>query len=100
MKKPYFVTLTFDVIVMAESADEAEFLADSHASSLSEDVGGHSSHSQEVTSLERLAQIAPEWGPECAPFFGDGSTLGEILPENEPEKDTLTIDLFEGVSNV
>ena len=94
--KPYFVTLSVSVVVMAESKLEAMLEAESNVSKICRDNGLEPDEVVEITSLEKLSHLSSEWDGQCFPYNCDKNLrLVDILPESEPFKDTKTIDMFE-----
>lgn len=48
------------------------------------------------TQAKSLAELTDGWTPDALPYGGDGSaTLADLLPEQLPERDTRTIDMFQ-----
>lgn len=90
--KPFIVELKVTAVVMAESDKDAYNVAHSKSAEivgdeLEVDVQG------ELTCLRHLPD---GWEPDCVPYGGDGDTmLRDLVPEEEPTRDTKTIDMFE-----
>lgn len=95
--KAYFVELRISAVVMAESEMKAMCAAELESSDIVFDGDLEADSAIEVKSLEHLKQLDGNWDGMCIPYNHDGSTrLKEILPEEEPFKDTKTIDMFSG----
>lgn len=93
--KPYFVELRITAVVMADSEIDAMVTAESEAREIVRDGELGADDATELTSLEHLKRLDPEWDGRCLPYNGDGRTrLDELLPETEPFKDTKTMDMF------
>lgn len=95
--KPYFVTLEVTAVVMAEDADHAYDVARMERRDICSDVDTSIFVGSQVTSEAEL--LAHGWNGDELPYGGDGrSRLRDILAALEAlqERDTKTIDMFEG----
>jgi hypothetical protein len=97
--KPYFVTLEVTAVVMAEDADHAYDVARMERRDICSDVDMSIFVGSEVKTEADLS--AQDWTGDDLPYGGDDRTkLRDILAALEalPERDTKTIDMFEGQS--
>lgn len=92
-QKLFIVEISTTTIVARNDWADARRNASSHMYDIIGDCVPEIDVAGEVKGLDRL----PEgWDPMCLPYGGDGETrLKDLLPETEPERDTLTIDMFE-----
>jgi len=95
--KPYAVEVSFTLIVMSESPEHAEEVAEAHAiEAMSDTTDPYFGTPVPITNVNDLT--ARGWTEDCIPYGGEGNTcLGEIIAQLEPEpvRDTRTIDMFE-----
>lgn len=90
--KFYEVELRWTAVVQANSEMEAYDVAEDEKRDICGDVGPDVDVMGEIKSLTALPV---GWDRKCLPYGGDGERrLEELLPEEEPVRDTLTIDMF------
>lgn len=97
--KPYFVTIAYTAVVMAESELDARSVADTRAREICSDEAADITTGSEVACIADLK--AHGWCGEELAYGGDGKTkLKDILAALEalPTRDTKTIDMFSGAS--
>jgi hypothetical protein len=94
--KPFYVTLSYSGVVMAEDEADAERVAERYAHSIVSDDGYPGFEEvTEVRSLKHLRSISHGWDGDCCTYGGDGPRLKDVLPEEDPpERDTRTADMF------
>ena len=93
--KPYFVTIAYTAVVMAESELDARSVADERARDICFDEAADITTGSEITCVSDLT--ARGWCGEEMAYGGDGQTkLKDILAALEalPSRDTKTIDMF------
>jgi hypothetical protein len=98
--KPYAVEVSFTMIVMAEDEDDAYAVAEEWA----DEAWGDTSSGSKDFHVDGLVRNDADlkrykWDGQCLPYGGDGGIrLSDILAalDAEPERDTKTIDMFEG----
>lgn len=98
MANIYEVEITYVTLVEAESEEDAHWNASSEIREITNDSEPEIHVDRKIKSLDKLPH---PWDGKCLPYGGDGAQrLNEILPATEaeaaPEKDTKTIDMFEG----
>ncbi len=93
--KAYFVELLTTVVVMAENEAAAEAFAARSSLRIAMDQEMWSEGATEVRSLEHLRKLDQAWTGDCCPYNDDESrALKDILPAEEPFRDTKTVDMF------
>ncbi|MDQ7982250.1 hypothetical protein QYH69_34055 [Paraburkholderia sp. SARCC-3016] len=97
--KPFFVTIAYTAVVMAESESDARAVADAQAHEICREEAADITTGSEVTRIADLK--AHGWCGEELAYGGDGQTkLKDVLSalESLPTRDTKTIDMFAGAS--
>lgn len=94
--KPFYVTLTYSGVVMADSHGDAERVAYRYSRDIVSDEGDPVYDDViELQSLAHLRKVNPGWDGECCTYGGGGPRLRDVLPEESPpERDTKTVDMF------
>lgn len=94
--KPYAIEVSFQMVVMADSADHAVEVASDHTSDAWGDlIGPDLGIAREIESEADLKHIS--WDGMCLPYGGDGEMrLKDILAAiaDEPTVDDKTVDMF------
>lgn len=93
-QKPFIVEISTTAIVAG--IDEAD--AHRNARFRMGDIIGDADPEIDVAcELKSLDRLPDGWDRDAYPYCGDGETaLKDLLPEEEPTRDTRTIDMFAG----
>jgi hypothetical protein len=93
--KAFFVEMKITAVVMADSEQDAISVANRDAREICNDGEMSAEVVVALTHLNQLKDLDDSWDGLCIPYGGDGNTrLKDLLPEDEPVKDTKTIDMF------